>query len=265
MQNSTTPPSPKLSPASKARRNPRVREVIAKVLDSAKGTPAFIDLVDQFDVKDRNEEVLAVALQTPNQQSAATAVRILIKNGGTGLIEKALGGPDGGKLAAALGSSPDRSVSEMLAGMVRDEKRELAARKSAVIAMSKSTQGAQSLLGMIRNNALGADLKSVAASQLHLSTDAKIRRDAAALMPLPPTKDGQPLPPIAKLLQMKGNPTHGQEIYKTVCFQCHQIKTEGTNFGPALSEVGDKLSREAMSPRSSIPAPASSTTTRATS
>ena len=112
--------------------------------------------------------------------------------------------------------------------------------------MAKSTSGANALLGMIRNGALGADLKSVAASALHVSTDAKIRSEAAALMPLPPTKDGQPLPPIAKLMSMKGDASRGREIYKSVCLQCHQVGNEGTNFGPPLSEIGDKLSREAM-------------------
>jgi putative membrane-bound dehydrogenase-like protein len=229
-----------------AKTNGRVKEVVTKVLDSAKGTPAFVDLVEQFDVKDRNEEVLAVAVKNPSQQSAATAVRVLMKNNGVGLIEKALGGPEGEKLAAALGSSPEKAVAEMLAGMVRDDNRSLGARRAAVRAMAKSTSGAQALLGMIRNNVLGAELKSVAASELHLSTDAKVRAAAAELMPLPPTKDGQPLPSIAKLMQMKGDASRGQQVYVSVCIQCHQIGSEGTNFGPALTEIGDKLSREAL-------------------
>jgi putative heme-binding domain-containing protein len=224
----------------------RVKEVVNRVLDSARATPAFIDLAEQFDVKDRNEEILAVAIKNPSPQSAATAVRILIKNNGTGLIEKALGGPDGEKLAAALAGSPEKAVAEMLAGMVRDDKRAITARRAAVRAMARSTSGAQALLGMIRNNVIGADLKSVAASELHLSTDAKIRATAAELMPLPPTKDGQPLPSIAKLMQMKGDASRGQKIYTNVCIQCHQIGSEGTNFGPALTEVADKLSKEAM-------------------
>jgi putative membrane-bound dehydrogenase-like protein len=226
--------------------NARVKEVVNRVLDSAKGKAEFIDLAEQFDVKDRNEEILAVAIKNPSPQSAATAVRILIKNNGSGLIEKALSGPDGEKLAAALAGSPERAVAEMLAGMVRDDKKAIGARRAAVRAMARSTSGAQALLGMIRNNAIAADLKSVAASELHLSTDAKIRSAAAELMPLPPTKDGQPLPSIAKLMQMKGDASRGQKVYANVCIQCHQIGTEGTNFGPALTEVADKLSREAM-------------------
>jgi len=224
----------------------RVKEIVNSVLDGAKGTPAFVELVEQFDVRDRNQDVLAIVMANPSSQTAASGVRVLMKTGGVGLLEKALAGPDGDKLAMALGSSPERAVNEMLASLVRDEGRTLAARRAAVKAMAKSTGGARALLGMIRNGALGADLKSVAASALHVSTDAKIRSEAADLMPLPPTKDGQPLPPIAKLMGMKGDASRGREIYKTVCIQCHQIGTEGTNFGPALSEIGDKLSREAM-------------------
>ncbi|HEV8292123.1 MAG TPA: c-type cytochrome, partial [Tepidisphaeraceae bacterium] len=224
----------------------RVNQVVNSILDGAKGTAGFIDLVEQFDVRDRNEQVLAIVLANPTGQSAATGVRVLMKNGGTGLIEKALTGPDGDKLAQALGSSPERAVAEMLAGLVRDEGRTLPARRAAVRAMARSPSGAHALLGMIRNGVLGADLKSVAASELHVSTDAKIRSQAAELMPLPPTKDGKPLPPIARLMQMKGDASRGREVYKAVCIQCHQVGNEGTNFGPPLSEIGDKLSREAM-------------------
>ncbi|HEV8608125.1 MAG TPA: PVC-type heme-binding CxxCH protein [Tepidisphaeraceae bacterium] len=230
----------------KGRNDARVKPIVDRVLSAAAGKPEFVELVEQFDVKDRNEEVLAVVLANPAGQSAASGVRVLMKNGGGGLLERALAGPEGDKLAMALGSSPEKAVAEMLAGLVRDEGRTLAARKAAVRAMAKSTSGARGLLGMIRNGALGADLKSVAASELHISTDAKIRADAAALMPLPPTKDGQALPPIAKLMQMKGDAGRGREVYKSVCIQCHQVGNEGTNFGPALTEVGDKLSREAM-------------------
>jgi len=223
-----------------------VKDVVNTILDGAKGTAGFVDLVDQFDVRDRNEEVLAIVLANPTGQSAASGVRVLMKSGGVGLIEKALSGPDGDRLAMALGSSPERPVTEMLAGLVRDDGRTLAARRAAVRAMAKSTSGANALLGMIRNGALVEDLKSVAASALHVSTDAKVRSQAADLMPLPPTKDGQPLPPIAKLMQMKGDASRGREVYKSVCIQCHQVGNEGTNFGPALTEIGDKLSREAM-------------------
>src|SRR6185503_6814607 len=104
-----------------SRNSARVKQIVNSMLDSAKGTPAFIDLVEQFDVKDRNEEVLGVVLANPAGQSAATGVRILMRNGGSGLIEKALSGAEGDKLAQALGSSPERAVAEIHAGLVRDD------------------------------------------------------------------------------------------------------------------------------------------------
>ncbi len=36
------------------------------------------------------------------------------------------------------------------------------------------------------------------------------------------------------------------EVFNTLCSNCHVINGEGVNFGPDLSEIGGKLSKEAM-------------------
>ncbi|MDA0814299.1 MAG: c-type cytochrome, partial [Verrucomicrobia bacterium] len=38
----------------------------------------------------------------------------------------------------------------------------------------------------------------------------------------------------------------GKEVYQRACFICHQIGSDGLAFGPALTEIGDKLPRDAL-------------------
>ncbi len=54
------------------------------------------------------------------------------------------------------------------------------------------------------------------------------------------------LPPVEKLLTLKGNPSQGKMVFKRHCRLCHQIKGEGTVFGPDLTDVGKRLDKKAL-------------------
>jgi putative heme-binding domain-containing protein len=79
------------------------------------------------------------------------------------------------------------------------------------------------------------------------SEDVAIKSAAEELFP--PIKSSQnPLPPIDVLVKRNGNANEGKKLYAGVatCSQCHQVGTEGKNVGPALTEIGSKLSKDAM-------------------
>ena len=61
-------------------------------------------------------------------------------------------------------------------------------------------------------------------------------------------KDNKPLPAIAELVKRNGNAGNGQVVFaKTgTCAKCHVVNGEGKDVGPNLSEIGKKLSREAI-------------------
>jgi putative heme-binding domain-containing protein len=99
---------------------------------------------------------------------------------------------------------------------------------------------------MIKDNKLDEDLLATAAKELHSSPHQDIRGAARVLLPLPPTRDGRPLPALSRLIEMKGDAKRGIKVFKNVCSTCHQINNEGTNFGPPLTQVGSKLPREAF-------------------
>jgi putative heme-binding domain-containing protein len=223
-----------------------LKDQVASVLDATRGKPEFLDLVEQLDIKDRNEDVLRVALAT-SDQSSASAIRLLVRNGATKLIEQAMSGPDAEKLARALGASTsDRRIMEVLTGMVTDTKRPINVRRAAVRALGMGREGGQFLIEQMRGEKLDADLQQAASNALLTSTNREVRDHASTLLKLPPTKDGQPLPPIQELVRMKGKPETGAIVFNTVCSQCHQVSGQGTNFGPALTEIGDKLGKDGL-------------------
>ena len=71
---------------------------------------------------------------------------------------------------------------------------------------------------------------------------------AAKLYPLPPGKDSEPLPPLAELANRKGDVANGRIVFHTTgtCNKCHIVNGIGREVGPNISEVGKKLSKQAM-------------------
>ena len=70
----------------------------------------------------------------------------------------------------------------------------------------------------------------------------------ATLFPAPAGKDSKPLPPLSELAKLKGNAGNGQKQFATTgkCATCHIVNGEGKEVGPNLSEIGAKLSRQAL-------------------
>ena len=73
----------------------------------------------------------------------------------------------------------------------------------------------------------------------------RIQREAAQYLPKPSAKESN-LPTIKQLMASTGNSAKGQLIFKTYCISCHKIKQDGVKFGPELSLIGDKLSKEGL-------------------
>jgi putative membrane-bound dehydrogenase-like protein len=224
----------------------QVKQRVAKLIDAARGTAEFVQLVEQFDLRDRDADLLAYAADKPTEAAAGTAIRLVVKNDPAAL-ERAMAGPQGAKLAVALGASTDRNVIQLLSTIAGDAKRDLAVRQAAVTALTRSRQGATAVLGLAAKKLLGQDVAPLAASLLHNSSNKGVRDEAAKLLPLPTAKGSEQMPPLEKLVGMKGNAAHGKEVFvSATCATCHVINGEGTNFGPELSEIGAKLPKDAL-------------------
>jgi len=104
------------------------------------------------------------------------------------------------------------------------------------------------LIKLAQGKQLDADLAQAAAFELHLSNVPEIKSAAEQYFPLPESKDAQPLPPIAQLVKMQGDVARGLKVFATngTCNKCHVVRGQGKDVGPDLSEIGSKLSREAM-------------------
>jgi putative heme-binding domain-containing protein len=69
-----------------------------------------------------------------------------------------------------------------------------------------------------------------------------------ALFPVPAGRDSEPVPPVGDLLERQGDAVAGRIAFHSTgtCAKCHVVNGIGLNIGPELSEIGKKLSRQAL-------------------
>jgi putative heme-binding domain-containing protein len=131
---------------------------------------------------------------------------------------------------------------------VNDAKLAEDVRRDAVRGLARSRPGATALVKLAQEDQLDKRLRPIAGFALYAANYGNLRADVEKLFPLPPTKNSKPLPPLADLLKAKGNAQRGKLVFDNTgtCAKCHVVNGQGKEVGPNLSEIGSKLSREAM-------------------
>ncbi len=230
-------------------KQPERLTAVNAVLDRSRGTGQYLTLIHRFELHDRVPEVIAMVQEQPDSQFAVDAAKWLLKR--QPQVIKALGVEDplqAAALAKALGNTADGRIVGILLPIAGDAKRPLSLRQEAIKALGKTKPGVQQLLEQAKADKLTDDVKPAVAYALQSSTFPEFRSDITALFPLPPSRNDQQLPPLDQLYKRKGDINKGKVVFNTVgkCNTCHIVNQEGKDVGPNLTEIGSKLSREAM-------------------
>jgi putative heme-binding domain-containing protein len=231
---------------------PAIKAAVERVLEKTRGTPNYVKLVRHFNLKDRNANLLEVAINNPENESGVEAMRLVLASKNLAPVQHAIettNVANAVRVVQALGNAKEKQAVSLLAPLVTDEKRNIEVRRAAVRALAQTQDGANALLSLAKAGKLPDNLKFIAASELSSVRWPEIQTQAKNLLPLPAGRNAQPLPPVSELVKMKGEPNRGAEVFRreTVgCIKCHQVRNEGRDVGPALTEIGSKLAKEAI-------------------
>ena len=228
--------------------NAALKAAVNKVLDRITDQSAFVELVRDFDLKERAPQVLGFVRRHPEDLMALDGLRFVLKHNAS-LVGAALEtDTNAPSFLGLLGVSGNAESVPLLAAISRDEKRSAATRESATHALVMTHEGAKQLLGMVEEKRLSGALAMAALNDLQSVRWPEIKEQALKLGTLAIHTQGK-LPPKAELLRMEGNKERGARILRKPevgCLTCHQVNGEGVDFGPRLSEIGAKLGKDAL-------------------
>ncbi len=231
---------------------PAVKAAVGRVLDRTRGTPNFVKLVQHFKLTNQNAGLLEVAINNRADDNGVAAIRLVLASKDRAALNEALQTTNltnAIRLVEVLGNAKEKQVVLLIEPFVIDQRQNMEVRRAAVRALAQTQDGAAVLLALAKTDKLPDNLKFIAASELNSARWPEIKTEAASVLPLPAGRNSQPLPPVSELVKMKGDAANGAEVFRretTGCIKCHQVRGEGREVGPALTEIGTKLPKEAL-------------------
>ncbi|MBM4003491.1 MAG: DUF1080 domain-containing protein [Planctomycetes bacterium] len=237
-------------PAFDIESDPNKLPALEQVLTAVQGSAAFVELIAKFNVTRRFPELLQMAQKHTDEQIGVEAMRALMGRNQLELISRGLSQEDpriATSTARVLGTAADGRIVPLLLPIVVNAQRDLELRRQATRSIATTRNGAQELLNLAKAGQLDERLTSAAAFLLHAAPWGEIKAEAVRLFPVPAAKD-RPLPAIDELIKAKGDAQRGGQLFaKTAeCSKCHVVDQQGKDVGPNLSEIGSKLSRQAL-------------------
>jgi putative heme-binding domain-containing protein len=230
---------------------PEAKAALLRHLKTMKGTDQYLELVEKFKLRESSNELLRLALEQSDSTLGVKAAGLLMKLDERDLLKRALADPDAAKAAKivnVIGLLADAKTNELVEPLIANAELPLPIRAAAVTALGRNAPGQKRLLKSVEEGKLPMDLQFAAANALLSSADEAIRAAAGKHLSLPAGAGGEPLPPVAELVKRSGDAARGKELFAGVgsCAKCHKVRGEGKEVGPDLSEIGSKLSKEAM-------------------
>lgn len=204
----------------------------------------FLEIVRKYQLKDQKERLLGLVYQDEDRGLANQSAGLFASLYGMGEIEQAMKNSDETKAIAAIrkfGSVDTPDMAKLLAKFWKNDQASTAVR-TAAMEEAKGYQSEAVLWELAKSDQIPAELLPIAQKILMSSWNGNIRVLALE-------KYGDSIAQgydLVKMLSAKGEVEKGKTLAATYCIACHKIGNEGVDFGPALSQIGGKLSREGL-------------------
>lgn len=222
-----------------------VRKVVIELLPGLENTADYLDLVSQLDLKDQTETLLNLLHEHPNHEHGVRATSILISWDKWDLLKKEVKGKHKSSAITVLKHIWDRPAKAILTSVALDREQDMASRKAAIHSLGWDWGWEGRLKALLEDESLEVELKEVIATQLLMAPREADRQLGMSILKDMPG-DRQAFASIQDLLQRKGDLESGKNHFQQNCSSCHQLDGEGIDFGPALSEIGNKLGKGAL-------------------
>ena len=219
-----------------------------RYLRQAKNSKYFVKVVDALGLKERHPQLVDMAMTHIGSPLGQAALDAVFDNGATAAIEARLknGSPEQlATLTEALANSNKGDAADLLTKILLDPAKPLVVRQTAVRGVAGASPGR--LVDLAASGKFPEALKPTAGAALTKIMNVAVRNRAREHFPIPALKGATELPQMTELLVYVGNHERGRTIFEqTTCVECHQVNGKGINFGPDLSEIGGKLSKQGL-------------------
>lgn len=226
--------------------HPEVKSMLSSLLKQINGKP-YLELVDYYQLTEESQRVLAMIL-AGTEASKSGQVLYNLPGGAELIRSKFFSGKEAEQLA----------LIEMLRWQGKTESVQLLYEATANPKLSKAVQmqaarvignaypTEEFVLDLLEKKKIATAYVTLVVESLQKAWRKSIRMKANSYLDKHQTETKKAHPAMAELIKMSGDAVKGKVVFTNSCTMCHVVNNEGIDFGPKLSEIGTKLSKEGM-------------------
>ncbi len=229
----------------------KIKQALDDVLSKDAPSWEAVDLIKKYQQRDKADWLLAWSADAGNPYIGLEAMGVLADPAGfdafSAIEAKIYGDPDEAEqVIQSMRSSHNGESMTLLKKVVLDEDLEMPVRRAAVEVLGSSWGGEDHLLETVSSSKFPKELKPLAGSILFSVYRQSIRDEAEKYLERPSSGTQKDLPPLRVLVATVGSAEKGANVFTTYCATCHKYGSEGVDFGPALTEISNKMDREGL-------------------
>lgn len=207
----------------------------------------YLELVEKYELQEEKGKVLQMILAGKQSRKAGSIMYKLA--GGAELITQTFqkGNEDQQKaIIESIRWIGQPSTLSLLFDAMNQKNLPMSIRKEAARSLGNSANGENFVLDILKNKKVGAEFIPSVVESVSRTWKKAVRMEANSYLGGSSTNTKTKHPDLNTLLSQKGNAQAGIKVFVNQCSMCHQVYQEGIDFGPKLTEIGSKLSRDGM-------------------
>ena len=228
------------------RRSPRLRQRVAEVVPSLRGSDVWFMVVRNAQLKDEAPILIDTALVTADEGYRTDAVKLAYELTGPDYYLDRYRRADASEQARLMDLARHlhtQEIMQWLIAMRSDTTQSPAVRQLATRSLGNSWHGMDYLLDAVKDGDLPREEAEYTARVLSQSWRGNIREEAISW--LASNRSGEAVD-LDAIVSMEGDSRHGEQVFTEYCAACHQVNGEGVRFGPTLDRIGEKLGPDAL-------------------
>ncbi len=208
----------------------------------------YTKLIEKYNLAELKPDLMKVILSNKGGRQAAKALYAL-PNGGQFIQANFEKGNNAVKrsIIDAIRWQGNKESIALLSQTMQNTKLDLLVRKDAAKGIGNSyPAGEDFVLQSLKDKKIPENLIPSAVESVSKAWRKGVRIEANGYLSGAQNVSKTKHPPLNDLINLKGVAKNGIKVFVEQCAMCHQINNEGIDFGPKLSEIGSKLSKEGM-------------------
>jgi putative heme-binding domain-containing protein len=226
--------------------HPEVKAALVALLKQTSGKQ-YLELVDYYQLKEESPRVLKMILAGTESSKSGQVLYNL--PGGADLIRSTFfAGKEADQLALIemlRYQGKTESVS-LLFDATTNPTCSKAVQMQAARVIGNAYPTEEFVLDLLEKKKISPAYVPLIVESLQKAWRKSIRMKANSYLDKHQTESKKSHPAVAELVKMSGDAVKGKVVFTNSCAMCHVVNNEGIDFGPKLSEIGSKLSKEGM-------------------